>query len=134
MAKREQHENCLKNLKKFTKDYQPTPEAKSKGKLKANAERKEIETSAKILQRLLQNEITNNTTGETITQKEAMLLTLLSQAIKEKNLKAIEMILKIIGDFSDIPQSNVVINQPVKIDKATIDNSIKEILTLADEG
>ena len=63
-----------------------------------------------------------------------MLYTLLSQAIKEKNLKAIEMILKIIGDFSDMPQNNVVINQPVKIDKATIDNSIKKIMALADEG
>lgn len=33
MSKREVNENSLKNLKKFSKDYQPSPEAKSKGKL-----------------------------------------------------------------------------------------------------
>lgn len=119
--------------KKFSKEYQPSPAKVSEGKLRANAKLREIETSAMILRRLLQDEIKNNTTGETITQKEAMLLTLLSQGIKEKNIKAIEMVLKIIGDFTEFPQNNVVINQPVKIDKAVIDKSIKEIMTLADE-
>ena len=118
------------NNKEIAKECQKLSVAKRKENQKKSLE---IETSAQILARLLQGEITNNTTGEKITQKEAMLLTLLSQAIKEKNLKAIEMILKIIGDFSEVPQSNLFINQPVKIDKAVIDKSIKEIMTLADE-
>lgn len=85
--------------KKFSKEYQPSGENKSAGKLKASAERKEIEKSAQILERLLSKTIVNNQTGEEITQKEAMLLTLLGKAIKEKDLKAMEMILKIIGDM-----------------------------------
>lgn len=101
MAKREQHENCLKNLKKFTKDYQPTPEAKSKGKLKANAEKRQIETSAQIISRLLEKEITNKSTGEQLTQKEAMLLGVLYKAINEHDLKAVEMVLKLIGELND---------------------------------
>lgn len=86
---------------RFTPENQPTPENKSVGKRKAIAEKKEIERSALILERLLNKDIVNNNTGEVMTQKEAMLLTLLSQAIKEKNLKAIEMILKIIGDIDN---------------------------------
>lgn len=100
--KRRQNEASLKNLEKgnkFSKDYQPSGKNKSAGKLKASAERKEIEKSAQILERLLSKTIVNNQTGEEITQKEAMLLTLLGKAIKEKDLKAMEMILKIIGDM-----------------------------------
>ena len=118
---------------RFSKTKQPNPKKVSEGRKKQIAQKKEIETSAQILIRCLNDEITNSTTGEQITQKEAMLLTLMSLGLKEKNLKAIEMILKIIGDFSEVPQSNLFINQPVKIDKAVIDKSIKEIMTLADE-
>lgn len=118
---------------RFSKTKQPNPKKVSEGRKKQIAQKKEIETSAQILIRCLNDEITNSKTGEQITQKEAMLLTLMSLGLKDKNLKAIEMILKIIGDFSEVPQSNLFINQPVKIDKAVIDKSIKEIMTLADE-
>ena len=142
MAKRPHavSEKSKENLKKGTKfsvdnvEHARECNRKSREARKLNKQKQqEIESSAKILIRLLQGEIKNNTTGETITQKEAMLLTLLTQGIKEKNLKAIEMILKIIGDFTEYSQNNVVINQPVKIDKTVIHNSIKEILTLAEE-
>lgn len=142
MAKRPHavSEKSKENLKKgqnyFATSKEVARECQKKSAIKKKENKlkqQEIESSAKILIRLLQGEIKNNTTGETITQKEAMLLTLLSQGIKEKNLKAIEMILKIIGDFTEYSQNNVVINQPVKIDKTVIHNSIKEILTLAEE-
>lgn len=41
--KREPNENSLKNLKMFSKDYQPTPEAKSEGKKRAQEKRIALE-------------------------------------------------------------------------------------------
>lgn len=41
--KREPNENSLKNLKKFSKEYQPTPEAKSEGKKRAQEKRIALE-------------------------------------------------------------------------------------------
>ena len=70
-------------------------------RLENQEKQKEIETSAKILNRLLNKMIKNNKTGEEITQKEAMLLGVLYKAINEHDLKAVEMVLKLIGDLSD---------------------------------
>ena len=90
-----------KEGKKFTTTYQPTNEAKSQGRQEEIAEKKEIEKSAEILKRILSEEVENKKTGEILTKKEAMLYGLLAKAIKDNDLKAIELILKIIGEFDN---------------------------------
>jgi hypothetical protein len=97
----EQDKINLAKGKKFSKDYQPPAENKSKGKQEAIAERKEIEKSAEILNRLLSENIENSKTGQVLTKKEAMLLGVLAKAIKEHDLKAVELVLKIIGDLDN---------------------------------
>jgi hypothetical protein len=102
--KRGQNEESKKNLakgKKFSKDYQPPAENKSKGKQEAIAEKKEIEKSAEILKRILSEQIENKKTGEVLTKKEAMLLGVLTKAIKEHDLKAVELVLKLIGELDN---------------------------------
>ena len=102
--KRGQNEESKKNLakgKKFSKDYQPPAENKSKGKQEAIAEKKEIEKSAEILKRILSEQIQNTKTGEILTKKEAMLLGVLTKAIKEHDLKAVELVLKLIGELDN---------------------------------
>lgn len=102
--KRGQNEESKKNLakgKKFSKDYQPPAENKSKGKQEAIAERKDIEKSAEILKRILSEQIENKKTGEVLTKKEAMLLGVLAKAIKEHDLKAVELVLKLIGELDN---------------------------------
>lgn len=120
-SKRGQNEQSKKNLakgKKFTGDYQPKPERKSNGKRKANALRKEIEKSAEILKRLLAEEIENPKTGQVLTKKEAMLYGVLVKAIKEHDLKAVELILKLIGELDN---------------KVSLNGSILNILVADDE-
>ena len=97
-------------------------------------EEKQIENTTKILSRLLMKQIKNKTTGEVITQKEAMILTLLNKAIVEKDLKAIEMVLKLIGEFDDAEKTNIKINQPIQVDKAELKAVVSNIMDLADEG
>lgn len=102
--KRGQNEESKKNLakgKKFSKDYQPPAENKSKGKQEAIAEKKDIEKSAAILKRILSEKIENKKTGEVLTKKEAMLLGVLTKAIKEHDLKAVELVLKLIGELDN---------------------------------
>lgn len=102
--KRGQNEESKKNLakgKKFSKDYQPPAENKSKGKQEAIAEKKEIEKSTEILKRILSEQIENKKTGEILTKKEAMLLGVLTKAIKENDLKAVELVLKLIGELDN---------------------------------
>ena len=86
---------------RFTSDDQPDPKRVSEGRQEQIAEDKELEKSAEILKRLLAEKIENKKTGQVLTQKEAMLYGLLVKAIKEHDLKAIELILKIIGDLDD---------------------------------
>ena len=43
MAKKKPSKNSLKNLNQFTSEYQPTPEAKSLGKKRAQAARRVME-------------------------------------------------------------------------------------------
>ena len=64
-------------------------------------ERKQREKSADILLRLLDKSIKNKSTGEEITQKEAMLLTLLNKALVEQDLNAMKLILQLIGDLDN---------------------------------
>lgn len=102
--KRGQNEESKKNLakgKKFSKDYQPPAENKSKGKQEAITEKKEIEKSAEILKRILSEQIQNTKTGEVLTKKEAMLLGVLTKAIKDHDLKAVELVLKLIGELDN---------------------------------
>lgn len=86
---------------RFTSDNQPPPENISKGRQEQIAEDKEIEKSAEILKRILSEEVENKKTGEILTKKEAMLYGLLAKAIKDNDLRAIELILKIIGEFDN---------------------------------
>jgi len=143
MAKRPHSvsEISKKNLKRGIPFSVDNPEYARECNLKAQEARRknrekqlEIEKTVTILSRLLTKKIKNNTTGEEITQKEAMVLTLLNKAIVEKDLKAIEMILKILGDFDDNNKTSVTINQPIQINKSELDATIKNIMNLADEG
>lgn len=86
---------------RFTADNQPLPENVSKGRQEQIAKKKEIEKSAEILNRLLAEEIKNNKNDKTLTTKEAMLLGVLQKAIKQHDLKAVELVLKIIGDLDN---------------------------------
>lgn len=134
-------ENSLRNLKRGIPFSADNPDYARKCNLKSQEARKlnrekeaEIENTAKILSRLLMKQIKNNTTGEVITQKEAMILTLLNKAIVEKDLKAIEMVLKLIGEFDDAEKTNITINQPIQVNKAELKAVVSDIMELADEG
>ena len=134
-------ENSMQNLKQGQGYFAKSKEIARKcqklaiEKRKENIEEeKQIENTAKILSRLLMKQIKNNTTGEVITQKEAMILTLLNKAIVEKDLKAIEMVLKLIGEFDDAEKTNITINQPIQVNKAELKAVVSDIMDLADEG
>lgn len=89
---------------RFAKDKEIAKECQklSVEKRKQNIEeRKQIEKSADILLRLLNKSIKNKSTGEEITQKEAMLLTLLNKALVEQDLNAMKLILQLIGDLDN---------------------------------
>lgn len=89
---------------RFAKDKEIAKECQklSVEKRKQNTEeRKQIEKSADILLRLLDKSIKNKATGEEITQKEAMLLTLLNKALVEQDLNAMKLILQLIGDLDN---------------------------------
>ena len=89
---------------RFAKDKEIAKECQklAVAKRKENQEKqKEIEKSADILMRLLSKQIKNKATGEEITQKEAMLLTLLNKALVEQDLNAMKMILQIIGEIDN---------------------------------
>jgi hypothetical protein len=49
----------------------------------------------------LSEQIENKKTGEVLTKKEAMLLGVLTKAIKEHDLKAVELVLKLIGELDN---------------------------------
>ena len=84
---------------RFTNTNQPDPKRISEGRQAEIAEKKEIEKSAEILKRILSEQIENKKTGEVLTKKEAMLLGVLTKAIKEHDLKAVELVLKLIGEL-----------------------------------
>ncbi len=91
MTKRGQNEQSKKNLEKgkqFTSEYQPSSEAKSKGKQKKIQMRQ-------MLEYLLAKEIKNNQ-GEMATTLEAISVTLIKQAMSG-NVKAFEVIRDTIG-------------------------------------
>lgn len=134
-------QNSLNNLKQGQGYFAQSKEIARKCQKLAMEKRKEnieeekqIENTAKIISRLLMKKIKNNATGEEITQKEAMILTLLNKAIVEKDLKAIEMVLKLIGEFDDAEKTNITINQPIQVNKAELKAVVSDIMDLADEG
>ena len=132
--KREVNENSLKNLKQFTSEYQPSPQRKSEAQKKYWKEVRENEKSADILNRLLQKAIPNKALGEEITQKENMLYGLLVKAIEERDLKAIELVLKIIGDLDNKLTLDGLLNTNIqkvyvtKEDKAKVDEHIEKFI------
>ena len=90
--KRGQNEESRKNLlkgRKFSKENQPAPEAKSAGKLKRK-------TMREMLDYLLEKEVTNKQ-GETATTREAITVALVKQALSG-NVKAWEVIRDSIGE------------------------------------
>lgn len=96
-AMTEQDKINLAKGKKFTTDYQPDPQKVSIGKIKANAEKRDLENTVDILTRVLQKLIKDKQ-GQELTAKEAMLLALLQKALKG-DIKAIELIIKLIGEM-----------------------------------
>ncbi len=118
--KREMNENSLKNLKKFSKEYQPTPEKKSKGQLKASKERK---TMKAMLDYLLEKEITNNK-GKKATTLEALMIACVKKAMTG-DIKANEFIRDTIGqkptDKQEITQREIKIEVANEEDKGIIE-------------
>lgn len=86
---------------RFTDSNQPDPKRISEGRQAEIAEKKEIEKSAEIINRLLSENIENKQTGQILTKKEAMLLGVIAKAIKDHDLKAVELVLKLIGDLDN---------------------------------
>ena len=89
--KRGQNEESKKNLlkgKKFSKENQPSPEAKSAGKQRRKSMKE-------MLDYLLEKEITNKQ-GEKATTLEAITLSLIKQGLNG-NVKAFEVIRDTIG-------------------------------------
>lgn len=87
--------NTLGN--RFSDTNQPPPENVSKGRQEQIAEEKDIEKTVVILTRVLQK-IVKDKQGQELTAKEAMLLALLQKALKG-DIKAIELIIKLIGEM-----------------------------------
>lgn len=121
--KRRMNEESLKNLKKgkqFSKDYQPTPEAKSQGQ-------KNAKTMRETLEILLAKEITNKA-GETATTREAISVSLIKKAMSG-DVRAFEVIRDTIGekptDKIDATNTNIDIT-----DQKVIENVINKIKDL----
>ena len=85
----EQDKINLAKGKKFTKEYQPTPEAKSQGHQKRKSMRE-------MLDYLLEKEITNSA-GQKASTQEAITVSLIKQALNG-NVKAWEVIRDTIGE------------------------------------
>lgn len=93
---RKNQENLV-NGKLYSSEYQPSSEAKKRGWKKKKEEEKEIETSAAIIIRVLQ--ITSkNDNGIELTEKEKIIIALVEKA-KNGDVKAIELILKLLGEM-----------------------------------
>lgn len=121
--KRRMNEASLKNLKKgkqFSKDYQPSPEAKSQGQ-------KNAKTMRETLEILLAKEITNKA-GETATTREAISVSLIKKAMSG-DVRAFEVIRDTIGekptDKIDATNTNIDIT-----DQKVIENVINKIKNL----
>lgn len=102
--KRRMNEESLKNLKKgkqFSKDYQPSPEAKSQGQ-------KNAKTFRDMLEILLEKEITNKA-GEKATTQEAISISLIKKAMSG-DVRAFEVIRDTIGQK---PQDKIETTQTV---------------------
>ena len=97
----EQDKINLAKGKKFSKENQPSPEAKSAGK-------KKRKTMREMLDYLLEKEITNKS-GEKASTQEAITVSLINQALKG-NVKAWEVIRDTIGEK---PQDKIETTQTV---------------------
>lgn len=123
VKKRRMNEESLKNLKKgkkFSKDYQPSPEAKSKGQ-------KNAKTFREVLDYLLEKEITNKA-GEKATTREAISVSLIKKALSG-DVRAYEVIRDTTGekptDKIDATNTNIDIT-----DQKVIENVINKIKDL----
>lgn len=121
--KRRMNEESLKNLKKgkqFSKDYQPSPEAKSQGQ-------KNAKTFRETLEILLANEITNKA-GEKATTQVAISVSLIKKALNG-DIRAFEVIRDTIGQK---PQDKIETTQTVMNiqDKKIIDKVMKNLKEL----
>ena len=123
VKKRAINEQDKKNFakgKKFSKDYQPSPEAKSLGK-------KKRKTMREMLDYLLEKEITNKA-GEKASTQEAITVALIAQALKG-NIRAWELIRDTIGEkpSDKIETTQTTINIQ---DKKVIDKVMKNLKEL----
>ena len=121
--KRRMNEESLKNLKKgkqFSKDYQPSSEAKSQGQ-------KNAKTFRETLEILLAKEITNKA-GEIATTQVAIGVSIIKKALNG-DVRAFEVIRDTIGQK---PTENIIAtNTNIDItDKKVIENVINKIKEL----
>ena len=82
---------------RFTETNQPPVENVRTGRRKQIAKEKEIEKTVDIVTRILQK-LVKDKQGNELSAKEAMLLALLQRALKGE-IKAIELIIKLIGEM-----------------------------------
>lgn len=119
-AMNEQDKINLAKGKKFSKEYQPSPEKKREGQLKASKERK---TMKEMLDYLLEKEITNNK-GEKATTLEAIMIAAIKKAMSG-DIKANEFIRDTIGqkptDKQEITQREIKIEVANEEDKGLIE-------------
>lgn len=115
-GKNEQSKNNLKKGKMFSKEYQPSPLAKSNGKQKKIKMRE-------MLGILLEKEVKNKK-GETATTLEAISVSLIKQAMSG-NVKAFEVIRDTIGEKPEIPMFSI--TQAVQVNKNDIEEAVNII-------
>ena len=99
--KRQYNEENLKKGVKFSKENQPTPEAKRNGHQKKK-------TMREMLDYLLEKELTSKN-GEKATTLEAMMTAMIKQGLNG-NVKAVEFIRDTIGEIPVQKIENSVIN------------------------
>lgn len=86
----------LKKGKKFTSDYQPTPEAKSKGKKRIN----DLIEGISFIGSQLKSKIKDEDGNEVELSLEANIAYKLMQKASEGDLKAIDMVFKLKGLYA----------------------------------
>lgn len=112
--RRGKNEESKKNLakgKKFSKEYQPTPEAKSLAKQKKK-------TMREMLDYLMEKNIKDKSTGNEVSTLEAMSISLISKALKG-DVRAYEVIRDTVGQkLTD--RTEITLNQGLEFDMDVI--------------
>lgn len=98
----EKRRGNVDNLKHFSKEYQPSPENKSKGHRLAKEKREAQKTAAEMLiAKLAEKDVESG-----LTNKE-VIVDVLNNIAKMGNVKAMTLLFKLIGELDDTNKVNV---------------------------